>query len=731
MNDIAQVADLLDVPGYRLVRPIGSSGATTVYEAMQRSLERQVAVKVFNVADGDAVARFDPLLRTNARMSHPHILGVHQIGHTGDGRLFHSMPFLVSAELNSQNLRTKPLRIAALLREVLDALDHAHRRGVVHGGIKPTNVLFDSHGHARLADFGIARCAAELGYPHPAAANYQSPEQARGRPPGQRSDLYSVGVLAWQLLTGALPFAGDDAVSTAVAHVERPIPRLPPMSAGWQPWIDRALAKTPELRFQSAREMADALSAIDGHDVVGTAAPRSRPHARLPKWTVGATASLVAVAALAGWATWGRHRAPGVQAMPSTATSPALAASVPVPATRPAEAASVSPLEQRIQVLLAQAEASRAAGHLFAPTGDNAVEQYLTVLVLEPGNEDAVAGVDAVLGVLRHRLDDAWRGGKLDESLTLVKRCDLLAVHADPLASRGWRGQRETLARNVGTAVADAAKAHDARRFAALKPLADALPATYPVGFDFAAAERDASTPSAGTQLRDRDGPVLVYAPASGSAPAFAIAPVEVTRADYAAFVQATRRPDSRCLEAYNPFSRMRHLTWQAPGFTQGGDHPVVCVSWNDAVAYAAWLSKTTGETYRLPTADEWLRAARGMPKGTPCQLGNVDDVSRQSAMDNDRLACNDGAAQTAPVGHYAASAIGAYDMYGNVSEWLAGGSPGARVFRGLSWRDGSRQTPLGRQGTADSDVGYTNVGFRVLRLIDAAHPAPSAVRGR
>ena len=728
MNDEAR---LEEVPGYRLVRPVGSSGAATVYQAIQRSLERQVAVKVFNVADADAVARFEPLLRNNARLSDPNILGVHQIGRTAEGLLFHSMPFLVSAELSLHNLRAKPLKVAALLREVLDALGHAHRRGVVHGGIKPTNVLLDTHGHVRLADFGIARCAAEIGLPHPMAASYQSPEQSRGHPPGQRSDLYSVGVLAYQLLAGSLPFEGEDAVATAVAHIEQAIPRLPPMVGAWQEWIDRALAKAPEQRFQSAQEMADGLSALDGHGA-SAPAPRSRAHLRVSKWTIVAGASVVAVAALAGWATWARHRAPGTQFFdPAEAASSGVAASGTVArAAVPAEAGSVSPLAARIQVLVAQADASRAAGHLFSPTGNNAVEQYLTVLVLEPGNEAAVEGIDAMLATLGHRLDEAWRDDKPDASLNLVKRCDLLAAHASSLASRGWRAQRDAFAKRVGAAVVGAAKARDAQRLAALKPLAEALPAVYPAGFDLAAAERDAATPSAGSQVRDRGGPLLVYVPGSDNAPPFAIARVEVTRDDYTAFVQATHHPTSRCLEAYNPFSRMRHLTWQSPGFAQGGDHPVVCVSWNDAVAYAAWLSKTTGETYRLPSGSEWLRAAQGLPKGTPCQLGNVDDVSRQSAMDNDRWSCNDGAARTAPVGRYSPSNVGAYDLYGNVSEWLAGGSAGSRVFRGLSWRDGSRQTPLGRQGTADSDVGYTNVGFRMVRVIDAAHAAPPAASG-
>ncbi|MGH8192343.1 MAG: SUMF1/EgtB/PvdO family nonheme iron enzyme, partial [Rhodanobacteraceae bacterium] len=254
------------------------------------------------------------------------------------------------------------------------------------------------------------------------------------------------------------------------------------------------------------------------------------------------------------------------------------------------------------------------------------------------------------------------------------------------------------------------------------------LPATYPAGFDLAAAERRAAKPVAGERLRDRGGPLLVYVPAAGTDSAFAIGRVEVTRGDYAAFVHATHRPASTCVEAYNWFSRLRHLTWKSPGFTQTDEHPVVCVSWDDAVAYAVWLSSATGEPYRLPSSSEWLRTAQGMPNGTPCQLGNVDDASRHSAMDNDRFSCDDGYAQTAPVGHYAPSGVGAYDMYGNVSEWLAaGGSVRDRAFRGLSWRDGSHQTPLGSHGTAAANVGYTNIGFRVVRVIDAAHPAPPA----
>lgn len=730
MSDVD--ANPMDVPGYRLVRPIGTSGMATVYVAMQRSLERQVAVKVFDTVDIEAIARFEQLLRTSARLSNPHIVGAHQIGRTGDGRLFHSMPFLLSAELSRHNLRSKPLKIAALLREVLDALGHAHRRGIVHGGVKPANVLFDERGHARLADFGVARCATELGHPHPGAAGYLSPEQARGNPPGQRSDLYSVGVLAYELLAGALPFQGEDAVATAIAHVEQPIPRLPPMVAAWQPWIDKALAKSPAQRFQSAEAMAGALSAIDGLEAVQTGPVRNTMKLHVPTWAIAAAALVVAAGAIAGWATWTHHRVPAAAmadpAIPVDASAPASSAfAAPAPSVASTAAA---PLAGRVQILVAQADALRAGDHLFSPPGDNAAEEYLTALTLDPGNPAAVAGIDAMLATLRHRLDTTWRADKFPQAFTLLKQCDLLATHASLGARRDWRTQRGAFAKTVGDAVASAAHGHDVNRLAALKPLADSLPASYPAGFDPAAAERAAIAPAAGMLLRDPNGPALVYVPATDNAPAFAIQRVEVTRADYAAFAQATQRAASKCLEAYNPFSRMQHLTWQKPGFAQGGDHPAVCVSWDDAVAYAAWLSKATGQDYRLPSSAEWLRTAQGMPKENPCQLGNIDDVSRKSAMDNDKLSCSDGAEYTAAVGHYASSGVGAFDMYGNVSEWVVGGSAGSRSFRGLSWRDGSHQTPLGRQGSADSDVGYTNVGFRVVRVIDAAHPLPPAASG-
>jgi formylglycine-generating enzyme required for sulfatase activity len=504
---------------------------------------------------------------------------------------------------------------------------------------------------------------------------------------------------------------------------------------------------SPELRFQTAEEMAGALRGVigtrgfDGDDP----ATESTPPRRAPKWSYAAILVAVIVM-LIGWGISGHRRAPVIAAATPAATAsvddPALAVSSGQPAPAlPAISDSASPLADRVQGLIATADTLRANGHLFSPPFQNAASHYLAALAFDPGNPDAAAGIEAMLATLRNQLDASWRNASDTTQATgMLQRGDELAEHARAPARQAWRWYHARLARQVGEAVVRAARAHDAKKVSALEPLAKALPAKFPDGFGLAEAQQMASTKVAGntdarapTQrqpMRDPHGPQLVYVPATDGAPAFAIARNDVTRADYAAFVHATHRPAAKCLEAHNPFSRLRHLTWQSPGFAQEGDHPVVCVSWDDATAYAAWLSQKTGQHYRLASSSQWLRAARGMPRGSPCKLGNVDDVSRQGRFDNDRWSCNDGAAETAPVGRYAASAVGAYGMYGNVSEWVAGGSPGSRPFRGVSWRDGSHESALGRHGTADPDVGYNSVGFRVMRVIDPVHPAPMVASG-
>lgn len=719
---------------FRLIRQIGSSNAASVYAATELAGGRRLAVKIFHRVDADCLARLERQLRANAQLVHPNIVRVHGAGRTRDGRLFYATPLLAGFERMRPNLLGQPASIAMLLRDLLAGLDEAHRRGVVHSAIKPSNVLFDEHGRGQLTDFGIARCLSG----------------APGELANPRTDLHDIGMLAYALLADAATAA------QRAAFTQSPPPRLPPAIAAWQPWLDRALAQSPEQQFPSAREMAGVLTAIM-HRVPHRerGAPASQRRKRAPRWRLRTVLPIAATVVLLGSAAWDyfgepspvRENLPAALARAASVAPPAAGtaapplpiAAAPAVTTLPAAASSTQTLADRVQTLIGTADTLRAKGHLFSPPFRNAASKYLAAAMLDPGNRSAMAGIDATLAALQGQLDKSWQDGHdTSEAAGMVRQGDEFAKHAGASARRDWRKYRGRLARRVGDAAAQATRKHDARRIAALQPLAKALPAKFPAGFDPVMAAGTAhpavadapaaDTPRKGERVRDPHGPLLVYVPAAGGRPAFAIQQVEVTRADYAAFARATYRSTARCLAAHNPFSRLRHLAWRSPGFAQGGDQPAVCVSWDDAAAYAAWLSQTTGESYRLPTSGQWQQAAQGVPKGDPCQLGNVDDSSRRGKLDDDRWPCNDGAAFTAPVGHYAPSGVGAYDLYGNVSEWVAGGSAGTRVFRGLSWRDGSsHENPLDLQGTADSDVGYTSVGFRVVRVIDVAHPAPPA----
>ncbi len=258
------------VPGYTISRHLARGGMAEVFVAEQIALKRPVALKILRMAEAggaDAIERFEQETRLIAELSHPNIVGIHDVGHSSDGALYYAMPFLPGGDLTGR-VSPRPLaEIRKLLTGLLDALGYAHGKGIVHRDIKPANVLFDEHGTPQLADFGVAirtlnsERLTQVGLTV-GSTGYMSPEQARGMPVDARSDLYSVGVLAYELLTGDLPFRGVDAFEVAIAQLEQNVPRLPKERAHWQGFIDKALARQPARRFQTAMEMAAALDRI-------------------------------------------------------------------------------------------------------------------------------------------------------------------------------------------------------------------------------------------------------------------------------------------------------------------------------------------------------------------------------------------------------------------------------------------------------------------------------------
>ncbi|HET9323526.1 MAG TPA: Stk1 family PASTA domain-containing Ser/Thr kinase [Gaiellaceae bacterium] len=262
---------------YRIVRRLGSGGMANVYLAEDEELGRLVAIKILNdrhASDESFVERFRREAKNAAGLSHPNIVSIYDRG-KAEGTYYIAMEYLEGRSLKDRIVAEGPLPIEDAIdatRQILRALGFAHRGGVIHRDVKPHNVLLSPDGteqRYKVTDFGISRTSAsqmtEAGS-IVGTAQYLSPEQARGAPVDQRSDIYSVGVVLYELLTGRLPFTGETPLEIAMKHLSE-IPK-PPSSLRPEvpPDLDmvvlRALAKDPAERFESAEEMDEELARV-------------------------------------------------------------------------------------------------------------------------------------------------------------------------------------------------------------------------------------------------------------------------------------------------------------------------------------------------------------------------------------------------------------------------------------------------------------------------------------
>jgi serine/threonine-protein kinase len=252
---------------YQVVRKLGAGGMANVYLAEDQELGRRVAIKILNdrhANDEQFVERFRREAKNAAALSHPSIVSIYDRGEA-EGTYYIAMEFLEGRSLKELIVQRGPAPVAVSVeyaRQILSALRFAHRHGIVHRDIKPHNVLVDSEGRVKVTDFGIARAGTsemtEAGS-IVGTAQYLSPEQARGTDVDQRSDLYSLGIVLYELLTGTLPFTGDTPVEIAMKHLstvpEPPSARRPEIPRDLDLIVTRALAKDPADRYQSADEM--------------------------------------------------------------------------------------------------------------------------------------------------------------------------------------------------------------------------------------------------------------------------------------------------------------------------------------------------------------------------------------------------------------------------------------------------------------------------------------------
>ena len=260
---------------YRLLEMIGDGGMARVYRAHDAQLDRIVAVKLLHPTledQADVMRRFEREARLVARLSHPHIVAIHDVGRDGETRYL-VMEYVASGSLR-RLLRAGPLPLAqvvTIMEQLGQALDVAHAQGVVHRDIKPENVLLTAAGEVKVSDFGIAHALSQEDHATTGTTGlmfgsvaYVSPEQALGEPVTARSDVYSSGVMLYEMLTGQPPFAGTSALATAMAHLTQdaapPRALTPGLPAGVDAVTLRALDKASERRYPSGAALSAALA---------------------------------------------------------------------------------------------------------------------------------------------------------------------------------------------------------------------------------------------------------------------------------------------------------------------------------------------------------------------------------------------------------------------------------------------------------------------------------------
>jgi len=778
-----------EIPGYRVIRRIGKGGMSYVYLGVQVSLDRQVAIKVMSpeaLADEKSKVRFEQEARTIAKLEHPCIVGVYEVGRTPQGLLYYVLPYLARGHLGQRDFTNDEGRIIEVLRALLSALEYAHTRGIVHRDVKAENVLFDNADRPLLTDFGIALKRNDTSRITTAglaigSGGYMAPEQARGEAVDGRADLYSVGVLAYELLTGRLPYNSTDPLGLALMHAQDPIPRLPANLKHWQLFLDRSMAKSPDNRFRNAQQMLGMLNQISAKERVAVAEPEPgvAPEGGKParSWLKPTLISVAAAAVLLVAALLlrpGKDKpgsdfftgqepasAPPVAAAPAAAPTPTPAPAVSVPppppapedttlAANPPAATPVDPAAAGaadaaatptgpLPVGAADAAAAagaagfagvvasvtvdplafdptspgahelRAAEHqikqnrLSTPPGDNAVD---SVLAAQKAGAPA-AQIDAiaakVIAGFSTTLGGNFKKGDLKSADATYKRALAFATKGAQLNTPAWQKFRSGLPALMVARLNTVIDAGDAAGLALTRSLARTMDLD-PKLLE-PAWSREIAAPAPGRPAPGPGPSVVTVIPPAGGRPGVAFMREEVSRSEYAAFASATGRGAAKCRNRTAPIS-FKKRSWSAPGFDQTGQHPAVCVSFEDARAYAAWLSDRTGASFRLPTASEWKRIASYGGSGNACQDG--------------RVSC--GGEGTVPTGQGPASPLGLMGAKGNVREWLqdCAGSCKSHLVGGVGWRDSATHAAGNQTDGMSADSGFDDVGFRLVREVPA-----------
>ena len=701
---------------YQVLEEIGRGGFSVVYRAEHPKLKKTVAIKLMLPAlfnDPESIQRFITEARTVAALKNENITQVLDLAEE-QGRLYMVMEYLPGGDLHAwleKNGRMNFRRAVDVVSAIAAALDFAHSQGVIHGDVKPGNILMSAEGLAKLTDFGVLKAVESSGVTSADMTRgtpyYVSPEQAEGERATPHSDQYALGVVAYELLTGRVPFEGDTPLTIYLKHVrETPAPagQLNPLiTPTLEAALHKALEKDPARRYPDCRAFARALREA-------VASTESEQFKELMK-----------------------------------RAGEALAAHQPEAARPLVEAAlQIQPDDKQARALLDDLQARERTQKGYQGATESLASATLLARQLRAQPEPPPDPKGLLLR-LAPPPPPAWKSVLLRWQTGLILALGLCLLGAIVgLGDVAYTRMPEGTQRKA-TLVAQVRTSTPTPTFTPTFTPTPTPTNTPTPTKTFTPTQTPTATLGIGsTLLSTKDGMMLVYVPAGKftmgnttdqakrecdqsynscqadwfkseapphtvDQPAFWLDKTEVTNAMYALCVQA-----GGCLPPRNTIYY---------GNQQYDDHPVVYVSWNDAKAYCEWAGR------RLPTETEWEKAARGTnalsyPWGNnapACTLANFDPYKAS--------ACVGG---TSPVGSYpdGASPYGALDMAGNVWEWTDSwyaAYPGNtdtdssygtqyRVLRGGSWDDSGNYLRAANRHWVGPVNTYNDIGFRCAR---------------
>jgi len=419
----------MDIPGYEIKRLIGQGGMTTAYLATQVSLGRAVVLKILDRDVGatpENIERFLNEGRIIASLNHPHIITIYDIGES-QGKVYISMEYVEGGDLKQrlQQQVFEPVEAIEIIESIAAGLNAAHANGIVHRDVKPGNILFRKDGTPLLSDFGIAKRLSGdsdltstgmfVGSP-----NYMAPEQSEAGPIDGRADIYALGVIFYEMLTGQRAYAAASVIDVILMHKQAPVPTLPAGLEAYQELLNLMMAKSRNERFRDTRSLLHFIAQMRRTGVIGSRTRiTARPDVdvgdehnasggqtntrlsvgRAPPSRLQRALTLTLMACLVVWTgllAFERYlaRAPTPQAM-AAAPPPALDLAVPA-----------GDLTQVEQALLWLGRHSLAELRLTAPPRDNAYYYFSRLLQLDPGNaaaQDGLAATAAQFALLAER----------------------------------------------------------------------------------------------------------------------------------------------------------------------------------------------------------------------------------------------------------------------------------------------------------------------------------------